>query len=211
MAVFKKGILGGFSGRIGPVVAYHSMGQDTLRSRPKKRTKKAGQKEQANRQRFGQMQAWLKPLLGFLRVGFKNYAPTFQGFVAAKSYNSKNAFVEKEDGTWFIDPKLVRVSHGIIALPKTTAMVRSADEIVVTWSKEGHYQNIDQAMILAYAPTKSDAFYDLAIAKRKDGRATVALSDLNKKTGIEFHFYLAFVTYDHTAQSNSQYLGSITT
>lgn len=37
-------------------------------------------------------QAWLRPVTQFVREGFKEYTPTVEGFLAAKSYLLKNAF-----------------------------------------------------------------------------------------------------------------------
>lgn len=207
MGILKNGPNGGYSGKAGSFIGYKLNGQDIIRGIPRKRKKKPGKLEQANRDKFAQMQAWLKPLLDFLRVGFKGYAPTFQGFVAAKSYNSKHAFVQKEDGSWHIDPALALVSFGTIALPKTMSMERQDDKIVITWSTEGHYQGIDQAMVLAYIPEAQKEEYDLAAAKRHTGTASLPMP--HGSEGHEVHVYIAFVAYDHSAQSNSYYLGTI--
>src|SRR4051812_43357022 len=108
MGIFKNGILSAFSGKMGTVVGYELNGQAIGRSLPRPRTKKASPKELANRKKFGDVQLWLKPLTVFLRIGFKNYDPKFQGFVAAKSYNSKNA-VTGEYPDFVIDPALALV------------------------------------------------------------------------------------------------------
>lgn len=41
MATYKKGILGAFSGTVGPVVGASYRGKDVIRSRPKKSSKPA--------------------------------------------------------------------------------------------------------------------------------------------------------------------------
>ena len=207
MAVIRNGPNGGLRGKFGSVIGYRLNGQDIIKGLPKKRTKKPTLREQANRAKFAQMQAWLKPLLGFLQIGFKGYAPTFQGFVAAKSYNSKHAFVKKEDDTLHIDPALALVSCGTIILPKTMSMERIGDEIVVTWDTGGNHQPIDTAMLLAYIPETGANEYDLAAAKRFNGTAIIAMPD--HSVGDEIHIYLAFVAYNHNSQSNSHYLGVI--
>lgn len=205
MAILKNGPNGGFSGKVGSVIGYQLNGQDVIRGWSKKRTKKPSKQELANRDKFAQMQAWLKPLLDFLRLGFKNYAPTYQGFVAAKSYNSKHAFKQNVDKTYFIDPALALVSFGAMALPQTMGMELNGNEIVFTWSNEGHYQGIDQAMVLAYVPKTGEAVYDLAAAKRHTGAAVLPMP--HNSAGHEVHVYIAFVAFDQSAQSNSYYLG----
>ncbi|MGF1923161.1 MAG: DUF6266 family protein [Bacteroidia bacterium] len=187
-------------------MGYRLNGQDIIKGLPKKRTKKPTEGELVNRKKFAQMQAWLQPLLPLLKIGFKGYAPTFQGFVVAKSYNSKHAFVNHEDGTTSIDPALALVSFGSLALPKTMNMELANRDIVITWSTEGD-RALDLAMILAYVVETGETEIDLAAGKRKDGKAVLKLpSDFE---GGDVHVYIAFVGYDHNESSNSYYLGSV--
>lgn len=207
MAVLKNGANGGFSGKVGSIVGYNLNGQDVIRGLPKKRTKKPGEKEQLNRNKFALTQHWLQPLLAFVRIGFKNYAPTFQGFVAAKSYNSKYALKQDAAGSAYVDPTLALLSFGTLTLPQTMSMEQVGDKIVVTWSKEGHYQGIDLAMLMAYVPETKQTSYDTAAAKRYEGKASLAMPHNHK--GHAVHVYIAFVAFDHAAQSDSYYLGAI--
>ena len=207
MAILKNGANGGFSGKVGSIVGYELSGQDVIRGLPKKRTKKAGQTEQLNRNKFALTQHWLQPLLAILRIGFKAYAPTYQGFVAAKSYNSKHALKENEDGIAYVDPALALLSFGTLTLPQTITMDRNGDEIVVNWSKEGHYQGIDLAMLVAYIPETGATSIDTAAAKRYAGTATLPMPA--NPNGHAVHVYIAFVAFDHSSQSNSCYLGTI--
>jgi len=208
MAVLKNGANGGFSGKVGSIVGYGLNGQDVIRGLPKKRTKKAGKTEQLNRNKFALTQRWLQPLLAVLRIGFKNYAPTYQGFVAAKSYTSKNALKENEDGSTYVDPAMVLLSFGTLTLPQTITMDRNGDEIIVNWSKEGHYQGIDLAMLVAYIPETGEVSIDTAAAKRHTGTASLPMPTNPDAHAV--HVYIAFVAFDHTAQSHSHYLGAIT-
>lgn len=207
MAIIRNGPNGGLTGKFGSVIGYKLNGQDVIKGLAKVRTKKPGAKELANRAKFALLQAWQRPLLGVLRVGFRNYAPTFQGFVAAKSYNSKHALKTREDGTSYIDPSLALVSFGSLTVPKTMHMERQGDSILFTWSTDGHYEMIDQAMVLAYCSETGQAAYDIAAGKRYMGTASIELPD--DSAGCEFHVYIAFVAYDHSSQSNSHYLGSV--
>jgi hypothetical protein len=207
MAILKKGPNGGFSGKIGKIVGYEVHGQDIIRGCPGKRTTKPSAKEQANRDKFALLQRWLQPLTDFLRIGFKSYAPTFQGFVAAKSYNSKHALKQNDEGAWFIDPALAMVSFGTLPLPQTMSMERVGNEIVISWSKEDSHRGLDQVMVLAYMPESGIADMDFTLAKRDDGSARFPMPF--ESDGLNVHVYISFVKYDHSAQSNSQYLGTI--
>lgn len=116
MARLKHGLLGPLSGTIGPVITAHWKGQPYLRSRPRKRSKKRRVGEKRNQDKFAQAHYWLKPLLDFVRVGFRGYAEKMEGFNAAKSFCLKNAFTG-EAGKQKIDPSLVQVSY--LDLPAT--------------------------------------------------------------------------------------------
>lgn len=207
MAVLKGGANGGFSGKVGAMIGYTLNGQEVIRGLPKKRSKKISSLEQSNRNAFALTQHWLQPLLPFVRIGFKNYAPTFQGFVAAKSYNSKYALKQQEDGSTFVDPALALLSYGSLVLPQTMQMEQQGSEIAVTWSLEGDYQGIDLVMLMAYVPQTKHTSYDMAAAKRHQGQATLAMP--YNPQGYAVHVYIAFVAFDHAQQSMSHYLGKI--
>jgi len=120
--VLKSGANGNFSGKAGSVVGYVLNGQGIIRGMPRRKKKKPTAKEQANRDKFAMLQFWLQPLLHYLRIGFKDYAPTFQGFVAAKSYNNKYALQQREEGCFFVNPALALISHGALPLPEALQM-----------------------------------------------------------------------------------------
>ena len=61
MATFRKGILGSFSGTVGPVVGATYRGQDVLRSRPRKSTKPATDLQMMQRRKFGKAVQFITP------------------------------------------------------------------------------------------------------------------------------------------------------
>lgn len=91
MATIKKGILGGFSGRIGTVVGSSIFGIDVMRSyQPDVRNPQSvGQNTQRNK--FSLVVAWLLPLILAIRTGFSIAADKMSPWNAAISYNIKNA------------------------------------------------------------------------------------------------------------------------
>ena len=78
-----------------------------MKGRHKARTKNVSESELQNRYKFKVAQAWLKPLVYVVRLGFKNYSAKSQGFVSAKSYLYKHALKE-EGNTVIIDPSLMK-------------------------------------------------------------------------------------------------------
>jgi hypothetical protein len=210
MATIKNGIHGAFSGKVGKVVGYVSKGKGVMRTQGE-RTTAPTEKELLNREKFATSQKWLKPLTDFLRVGFQDYQPTYEGFVAAKSYNQKHALQTTEDNKFFIDPALALVSFGQQPLPlEINVECREGQELFFTWSKEGNYAYNDHVMALAYDCDSEEFFarYRTSIGLRSHGSATFQLE--KSQQGRSFHVYIAFVSDDRRNRTNSKYLGKLT-
>lgn len=206
MAVLKNGILGGFSGKVGNVVGYQSRNQDLMRSVPKPRTSPPTAGELANRKKFHEVQLWLSQIIPFLRVGFQDYAPTYGGFVAAKSYLMKNALVgEKPDQV--IDPAKVLVSFGKLNQPTDTSVtINSSSSLTISWNAEGHYPHDERIMYLIYE-VGNRALSETAGPKRSKGIAEVELPGFF--AGKKVLVYLAFIQEDRRDRSNSLFLGEM--
>ena len=176
----------------------------------KDRTTIISEKEKLNRRKFAASQAWLKPVIEFLRVGFKGYSERSEGFVSAKSYLHKNALRVEEDNV-IIDPDVVRVSAGDLPMSEGVAVNRSGpNELTFTWSigsVNGSFDK-DQVMMLAYNVQDGQVCYNLTGQFRFVGRDILPL-ELDLITGSVFHVYIAFVAADRSRQSNSLYLGEI--
>jgi hypothetical protein len=209
MGKFIDGINGATVGKIGKTHGSSWKGIPYVKGPFKKRTKNISADEVANRGKFTLTQYWLKPLLGFVREGFKGYTPTVEGFNAAKSYLMRNAIVG-EKPNYEIDPSLVLVSFGNLPLSSDVVVEQTAaDQLTFSWNPEeirdGHGR--DQVMLLAYDIENKEAFYTTLGQFRSTGSDTLQLSN---KTGITYHLYLAFNSAERTSQSNSLYLGAVT-
>jgi hypothetical protein len=210
MATIKNGIHGAFSGKVGKVVGYISKGKGVIRTQGE-RTTAPTEKELLNREKFATSQKWLKPLTDFLRVGFQDYQPTYEGFVAAKSYNHKHALQSTEDNKFFINPALALVSFGQQPLPlEITVDCRAEQELFFTWSKEENYAYNDHVMVLAYDCDSEPSFarYRTSIGLRSQGSASFKLEKSQK--GRSVHVYIAFVSDDRKHRTTSKYLGKFT-
>ncbi|MGY4384230.1 hypothetical protein ACVWYN_001256 [Pedobacter sp. UYP24] len=206
MAVIKNGILGGFSGKAGTVNGYHLMGQEIMRGPRRNRTSKVSPKEVLNRNKFAVSQVWLQPLTGLLRIGFQFYKPKCHGFVAAKSFISKNAMVA-DDAGFHVDPALACISHGPLSPGMDeTATLGENYSIDFTWDYQlGAYN--DRAMVLAYDIEGGEAEYETSLAKRAEKKGTLKVG--HEYAGKTLHIYIGFVSEDRKSRSISKYLGTI--
>lgn len=207
MAIIKHGILGGFKGKAGTVVGYRLKDQDVMRGLPNVRSTPVTKGELANRTKFVASQVWLQPLTEFLRVGFKDYTARYEGFVAAKSYNSKHAMTQ-DDAGFYVDPELALVSFGDQNQANVASVSSEAENsITLTW-EGGEHAYDDRAMYVVYDIDGRAADFDTASVRRSLKKGTF---QLNKDfSGKSVYVYLAFVSEDRKRRSNSQYLGVVT-
>jgi hypothetical protein len=210
MATYTNGINGDFNGKVGTVIGSSWKGIPYMKSLHHKRTTPPRKNEQLNRNKFGMAHRWLQPedVKDFIRVGYKGYSPTVEGFLAAKSCLLKNSFTG-EGADMLIDPALVQVSFGELPLPANiTAVKTSPDELQFSWDAvhkeaQGAY---DQIMMLAYDIENGDATSSVTGQFRYVGADNLVISAKPERT---WHIYAAFVAADRSQQSASVYLGTI--
>jgi len=209
MARLLEGILGGFSGKVGTVVGFSRNGKQFMKSRPKPRTGAPTANELANRQKFAATQSWLKPITGFVRVGFRTYSNSGHGFNSAKSYLSKNALAGTTPD-FYIDPIKALVSWGDLPGCENPE-ARSEAENTVTFYWEADLQDSerknDHVMMLAYDIEGSLASFTTSGAKRKAGTDSLEVPDAF--SGREVDVYIAFISEERAEMSMSQYLGKV--
>lgn len=211
MAKLISGMIGTIKGKAGNIVVSSWKGNPYVKAVSKKRTVEYSIAEKANHSRFGMGHLWLQPILEFVRIGFKNYSPTLEGFGAAFSHLLKYSIEgEKENAT--VNPALVKVSHGDLALSDGLSVVKNAEgNFVFSWDMDipQHTNVRDQIMMLAYNPEEGGGiFMELTGQFRSSGNDILLVSTRKRQT---YHVYAAFISFDRNRRSHSQYLGVITT
>ncbi len=214
MGKLVNGLNGPFTGTAGSVIGSSRNGIPYIKGPYKNRTKNISEKEKLSRRKFADAQAWLKPMVKFLRIGFKGYSVKSEGFIAAKSYLMKNALTV-EDGEIVINPALVKLSYGDLPMsPDASFRLSAPDKLTVTWDPATpvNGDDKDQIMILAY----NCEDYKLKLGDVSDlipGQFRGAGEDILtigvQKPGTVFHIYIAFIADDRSRQSDSLYLGEL--
>ena len=208
MAKIPNGINGPIKGTVGTVVGSSWKGEPHIKAKYKKRKKDVTKKELDNRDKFGEGQRWLQPIILFLRTGFRGYTKRIEGFIAAKSYLSHNAW-EGTGEDMRINPALMKVSVGKLPLSKDLAVEKKEDgNLLFTWSTEEvpGSSRFDQVMMLAYDIENKVAFEMPTGELRRTGSDTLPIF---AGKGSTWHIYMAFNGFDRTTQSDSVYMGTI--
>lgn len=211
MGRISKGVLGGFSGKIGNVVGGSWKGIDYMRIKPSSvaNPRTIGQVDQ--RTKFTAALQFLQPLKDFVRVGFKNFANKMTEFNSAMSYTLGNA-ITGISPDFLVDYSSALLSRGSLpsALnPSATSTVAGAVE--VTWDDNtlnGTASATDKSLIALYNSNKAEAIYTLAGPARSVGTETLVVP--TNYSGDDLEAYISFQTLDGKSVSNSIYIGSVT-
>jgi hypothetical protein len=210
MGTIKKGILGGFSGKVGTVVGASWKGIAYMRSLPQKVRNPRTPGQVSQRTKFAVTLNFLKPLNGLLRTGWKLYAHRQSPINAAMSYTIANAIT----GTYpnyAIDPSKVYVSRGGLAPALNGKAKPSAGaSIIFDWddnSGSSAAKQTDKALLAVVNPAKSEAVFDTTGATRAETTLSVNLPA--DWVGATVEAYIGFISEDGREVANSVYLGSI--
>ena len=211
MGTIKKGILGGFSGKVGTVVGASWKGISYMRSLPQKVKNPRTELQLMQRAKFTLTLNFLKPMNGLLRTGWKMYAHRQSPINAAMSHTIANAIT----GTYpdyAIDASKVYVSRGSLA-PAANAAATAAASRTVTFAWDDNSgssaaKETDRALLAVVNPAKSEAVFDAAGAERTAGTQSVNLPA--DWLGETVETYIGFISEDGREVANSVYLGSIT-
>jgi len=208
MAKITKGLLGGFSGKVGTVVGYTLYGIDRMRSLPD-RTAPPTANELKNRSRFKLVQEVVNCIKDLVKVGFKDYWTVSGGTRAALSYNRQFALKTKGEGD-YIDPAEFKISGGTLPGLTTPVVVQEREDMLrFNWKAvaiDGG-SPYDQVMLLAIDMENRKAAYQCTGNFRSSGTELLQLPQVLK--GKEVDLYIAVVAKDRCSQSESQYLGRL--
>ena len=211
MARLKNGILGGFTGVLGPLNGYMFRGQYILRSRRQKSNKPLTEKQQAPLQKMKAVTNFLHPYFtDLINVGF---AYTASGTSKtpnnlATSYQYKNA-VTGQYPDYQIDYPNVRFTEGPMSTAGIDAsVIVEGSQLRFSWTPDRTYvHHNDHVILVAYAPSLKAAVYTLCGAKRSVGTDVLQLPGDWK--GITIETYLSFKAENSMLCTNSIYLGQI--
>src|SRR5664279_4006385 len=210
MGTILKGILGGFSGKVGTVVGGTWKGIDYMRSKASSISNPQTAAQLDQRLRFSVMGKFLRPLTAFLRIGFKNQAVKMSGINAAMSFNLANA-LKGTYPAYEVDYSKVLVSQGTLpgALnPEVTST--TAGEIEYTWednSTDTDASATDKALLVVYNPARNKVVTIVGGNTRTGGSQSITLPA--NFSGDEVQCFISFSTAKQTVLSNSEYVGGI--
>jgi len=210
MGTYNKGILGAFSGKVGPVVGASWRGKDVIRSLPRKGNRVATPTQLLQREKFTMVTEFLTPLNNVVGRYFGNNNGDKTRRNQAMSYLMREAITYVAPNmVW--DYSKVQISRGdLLGLNAATATAGAGQSVDLSWtdnSGQGDAEATDKLVVVLYEPTSKTTVYALDAAPRDQGAANVLIEAF--LTGLTVHVWATFASTDDKLYATSQYLGTV--
>tara|TARA_R110001606_G_scaffold399186_2_gene581385 strand:- start:1259 stop:1900 length:642 start_codon:yes stop_codon:yes gene_type:complete len=211
MATFEKGILGGFSGKVGNVVGTRWRGKNVMRSLPQRGSYTPSTKQEEQRDRFRTVMGFISPFMDVLSLYFGSPKGDKSRSNMATSYHLKNAVVSGPDGMVMDYPKVL-ISKGDLRGIDGGTLAAAANQVLnFGWldnSGQGKATATDTLMVVIYAPDLDMYYTDLAVATRD--ATTAAVTVPNFMAGFEVQVWASFSIPETNYAAISTYMGAVT-
>ena len=210
MGKIDLGILGSFSGKVGNVVGGKWKGISYMRAKATSVSNPRTDGQMSQRSKFALVLAILKPITGFLRVGYKKYAIKQTAFNAAMSYILNNAVTGSSSADYSVDLAKVLVSRGNLTGAMNALATSANGVITLNWadnSGSGNATATDKALIVVLNPTRAESVFDTGGNQRVAGTEDITVPA--DWVGESVEVFLGFMTEDGKDVANSSYLGSV--
>lgn len=209
MATYNNGILGSFSGAIGPVIGSQWRGKSVIRSKPTKSNKAPSPAQQLQRDKFAFALQFLNPIKALLMETFGENQSTKTPFNNALSYHLKEAVQHHANGFYMAYPKVLIGQGPLCGIAQTEVTVLAPRTLRLQWadnSDQGMAYADDSLLVIAYSPTLHTFELFLETALREDTQAILEFPDSFRDHHVEL-----WATFTNTATgmtATSTYLGS---
>jgi hypothetical protein len=209
MGRIKKGILGGFSGKVGSVVGASWRGIDYMRSLPRKSNKPATVAQLAQQNKMALFRGFLLGVDSIVEKCFQNIEKCTR-MNDALSYNMLNSIegIYPEQSINFANFMFSKGELRGVWSPK----VDSAKSNTIDFSWENGYlmplcAADDQVMLVVYDPAENYFCNLQHAAQRADKKASIILPKRSK--GHSVHCYISFYSERSGKSSTNEYLGQV--
>jgi hypothetical protein len=210
MGTYNKGILGAFSGKVGPVVGATWRGKDVMRSLPRKGNRVATATQLLQREKFTRVTEFITPLNAVVSRYFGNNNGEKTRRNQAMSYLIKEAITYNDpDLEWEFNKVLI--SRGdLLGLNSATAVAGTGQSIDFTWtdnSNQGDATTSDKLVLAVYEETTKTMVYSLNAGTRSEAAANLVVPAF--LSGLTVQVWGTFASNDDKMYATSQYLGAV--
>lgn len=208
MATLSKGILGGFSGKVGPVVGANWRGMDIIRSRPKSSRRTPSERQLEQQLKFKLAISFLQPIKSIQSLYFGMGSGVKSRVNLAVSYTISEAIQMVAGLPELIFNKVLITRGELTSFQNAVLTTQPGGVLHLEWednSTQGDAAPTDQVSIVCYcAELKNWEIYE-GIVMRSDLMADVTLPAYCLGKTMEVYAFLN--NEKQTAASTSLYLG----
>ncbi|WP_449387135.1 DUF6266 family protein [Chryseobacterium lineare] len=211
MARITKGILGGFSGKVGTIVGANWRGQDIIRSIPKPSNRPPSEKQQLQQEKFKMVIAFLQPLKSIQTKYFGSGSGSKSRVNMAVSYTISEAVQMAGDVPELVYNKVLITKGDLTGFQNITAQPQTGHVIRLTWennSTQGNASETDTVNVICYCEELDRFEIFESVAVRTDLTKEVTLPTAYAGKEVQVWSYLH--NLKGTSASNSLHLGALT-
>lgn len=210
MGKYNKGILGAFSGKVGPVVGASWRGKEIVRSLPKKTTRAASDSQVAQRLKFTTVTNFLNPLYPILSRYYGSNTGDLTRLNLAMSYHMKEA-MEFQDPLYRMKYNMVQIAKGdLLGIQGGTVASSSANTLSFSWinnAGQGEAMATDKLVVAVYEPTTKTMLHALAVADRSTQSGNLLVN--SSFSGLNCEVWATFASANEKKYATSIYMGSV--
>ncbi len=210
MGTYNKGILGAFSGKIGPVVGANWRGKEVMRSLPRKGNRLVTANQLLQREKFKMVASFLKPINPVIKLYFGSNNEIYTKRNRAMSYLIKQATVAVGAGFEMDYPKVLISKGALLGVENGTLQAGSLHSLDISWtdnSGQGEALATDKLVVVVYEPTSETSLFSLHAGNRNSGAAAVGLPAYF--SGLTVQVWATFASVDDKRYATSSYLGTL--
>jgi hypothetical protein len=209
MGKINSGILGAFSGTVGPAVGSSWKGIGVIRSRPPRKRRRSTEGQLRQMAKLKLMTPFVRPLTDLLNRTYDSTVYRMSCFNKTLSYNMRNA-ISGEYPDFRINFARVVLGVGDLLNPeKVSAYSPAAGQISITWtdnSGEGSARATDQVFVAIYCDTLDQWITKDPGPQRNAGSYTLEVTAFS---GRAVYTYTGFLSADAQFVSTSLYAGLV--
>jgi len=209
MGKIKSGILGGFSGTVGPVVGRSWKGISVMQSKPPSKRRRSTDAQLRQMAKLRLMTPFVSPLTGLLNKTYVRAVQQMSCFNKAMSYNMRNA-ISGDYPDFRINFPLVVLGVGDLLNPFNVSVQSDAEgQIRFAWPDNGGVGSArvtDKAFVAIYCEDSGRWLTCSEGPQRNAGSYTL---DVTAFSGKAVHTYIGFLSADAQFVSTSLYAGLV--
>lgn len=211
MGKISKGILGGFSGKVGTVVGARWRGQDIIRSLPPKVDRVPTEEQKKVREKFGLVARFLTPMKPIISNYFGKQQDDKSPFNIATSYHIQEAILEVGNEFTIDYPKVLISKGDLSGLQSPSFRAVSANTLQLDYTDntgQGFAKADDRLLVVLYVAVLGE--YELFTPAGTREETTVNLPITPYWSGMEVTAWATFVDTEGKRAATSTYLGNVT-